>query len=93
MNAQRLPASGDFYYLPFQAEYDRSPILGRTIDLCGDIERVRPAVILMVDLPVGVWGTLSHYKPCVAQLLARDYTRLPSIPFVYERQNRVLAGE
>jgi hypothetical protein len=89
LNAQRLPASGDYYYLPFQAEYDRAPILGRAIDLCGDIERVRPAVILMVDFPVGVWGSLSQYKPCVAQLLARDYTPLPTIPFLYERRDRV----
>jgi hypothetical protein len=92
LNAQRLPASGDYYYLPFQAEYDRAPILGWEINLCGDIERVRPAVILMVDFPVGVWGPLSQYKPCVAQLLARDYTRLPTIPFLYERRDRVLAG-
>ena len=58
ITAQRLPASADIYYLPFQAEYDRAPILGRVVDLCGDIERVRPPVILLMEAPVSIWGHL-----------------------------------
>jgi hypothetical protein len=88
IQAQRLPASPDIYYLPFQAEYDRAPILGRVVDLCGDIGRVRPPVILLMEVPMGIWGPPSQYKPCLPEVLARDYTPLPNIPYFFVRRDR-----
>jgi hypothetical protein len=91
LNAQRLPFSGDYYYLPPQAEYDRAPILDWDIDLCRDIERVRPPAILLVDIPIAIWGPLSKYKPCFASILASNYVRSSNFSYidVYVRRDRL----
>jgi virulence-associated protein VagC len=93
INAERLPASGQYYYLPFQAEYDRAPILGAAIDFCGDITRNRPRIILLMGAKPGSAGDLLTYKPCFAALLARDYDGQPEFglfenqPILYRRRD------
>ncbi len=93
INAQRLPASGQYYYIPFQAEYDRAPVLGASIDFCGDIDRNRPKIILLLGAKPGSSGDLLTYKPCFGAILARDYDGKPEFgmfegqPVLYHRHD------
>lgn len=72
----RLPASGHYYYLPWQAAYGRSPQPGYHIDLCADIQSRRPPVIWFDDWKVWDKYPISEYEPCVPELLSRLYARL-----------------
>jgi hypothetical protein len=81
LKADRLPASGNLFYLPWQAEYDRSPIDGYRIDICGDIERHRPAVIWLLNRRIfasspGSGRSIDEYEPCVLALIVGGYTPL-----------------
>ena len=92
INAERLPASGQYYYIPFQAEYDRAPVLGAAIDFCGDIERNKPKAIVMLGAKPGSSGDLLTYKPCFGEILKRDYRGKPEFglfedqPVLYQRR-------
>jgi hypothetical protein len=75
LKSDRLPASGNVFYLPWQAEYDRSPIGKYRMDICGDIVRHRPAVIWLLNRRV-VGRSLDEYEPCVLSLITGRYTPL-----------------
>ena len=74
--AQRRPVSGHYYYLPGQGLYDSHPVLGRHIDLCGDLRKSRPSVILFEDQEFPNGWRFRDYAPCVADLLASAYRPL-----------------
>ncbi len=79
IHAGRLPASGQYYYIPVQAEYDRAPVLGAAIDFCGDIARNQPRAILLLRATPGSPDDLLTYKPCFAEILRRDYVERPEL--------------
>lgn len=70
----RLPASGHYYYFPWQAAYNRRSILDYKIDICQDIAANRPAVIWFDNWRV--WGgyAIGMYEPCVPALIKSRYT-------------------
>lgn len=74
MNANRLPASGHTYYLPWQADYQRNPFPGFDIDICHDLLTVQPKVIWFDNWKV--WGQylVGEYEPCVLDIILSDYT-------------------
>ncbi|SDS01086.1 hypothetical protein SAMN05216421_0739 [Halopseudomonas xinjiangensis] len=72
----RRPASGHYYYLPWQAAYKRNPILGHNIDICADIANNSPAVIWFHDWKVWDQYAIADYEPCVPQLLSERYAPL-----------------
>lgn len=84
--ADRLPASGQFFYLPFQAAYSRSPFNGYVIDFCSDLLKSDPPIIVYYDGPV--WGNylLPNYEPCFGEILASRYARNPTYSNVYVRR-------
>ena len=74
--ADRLPISGIYEYLPFDALYAKYPWFGQKRDLCDRLARSPPPVILFDDWTV--WG---RYKPitymnCLFQVISR-YTYVP----------------
>ena len=71
--SRRKPASGQFYYLPAQAAYDRNPLWHYKIDLKSDLERTRPKVIFN-DWWV-VWGKYDprEYIPWLKDFLDKYY--------------------
>lgn len=93
INAERPPASGQYYYIPFQAEYDRAPVLGASIDFCGDIDRNKPRAIVLLGARPGSSGDLLTYKPCFGDILRRDYIGRPEFglfedqPILYQRRD------
>lgn len=81
IKADRLPASGNLFYLPWQAEYDRAPIDGYRIDICGDLRDRRPAVIWLLNRRI--FGNASYpsrsldeYEPCVLSFVTENYRPL-----------------
>jgi hypothetical protein len=76
IKVDRLPASGNYYYLPWQASYDKHPITGFKIDICHDIAKNAPAAIWFDDWKV--WGrySIEEYEPCVPATISANYVRL-----------------
>ena len=80
IKADRLPISGQFYYLPVQAKYAARPVAGYSIDLCRDVKERRPKVVFYLDrLGDGRHG-FADYAPCVHGVLEADYVPLPWAP-------------
>jgi len=90
--AGRPPASGHYYYLPWQARYAEAPVLGRAIDLCGDLRRTRPPAVFYDDQPV--WGLYDpdEYAPCLRALLLEQYVALGFPPGVWVRADVLAAN-
>ncbi len=84
--ADRLPASGNFFYLPWQEKYNEKPILGIKIDSCIDINKNKPKIMLIDKWKV--WGnyTWDSYGGCIQKILDKDYIKMPGKPF-YIRKN------
>ena len=87
IKAGRLPASGHFYYLPWQAEYNHASVLGYKIDICKDIEALRPPVIWLDNWKVWDTYALDQYEPCVPDLIKRHYTPLSGHGGFYIRKD------
>lgn len=80
IKADRLPVSGQFYYLPVQARYAAQPVRGFHIDLCRDVRERRPKVVFYLDrVGNGRYG-FAGYAPCVHAELAAHYVPLPWAP-------------
>jgi hypothetical protein len=79
--ADRKPASGNYFYFPWQRKYNESPILGVSIDTCEQISSYQPK-LMMID-KVDVYGRHSweSYGGCVQSLMDRDYTKVANRPF------------
>lgn len=87
--ADRLPASGYFFYFPWQAAYTRAPVLGVQIDACRDLGSVRPKAVLLdrqpaffQPLPKFLWES---YGRCVDEIVAREYVKLLNRPLYLRR--------
>jgi hypothetical protein len=83
--ARRLPSSGNYYYLPWQAAYNRDPVLGRQIDICADVDRDRPKVIVWDRWRVWERYSLEDYEPCLVERMRRDYLKIQRTPFLVRR--------
>jgi hypothetical protein len=72
----RLPASGNLFYFPWQADYNREPKFGYKIDTCADIETRKPAVIWFFNWRVLDSYALDDYEPCILSLISARYRPL-----------------
>ncbi|HFK2916433.1 TPA: hypothetical protein ACGY79_001685 [Stenotrophomonas maltophilia] len=88
--AGRLPASGYYFYLPWQRQYLDHPVLGVRIDPCMDIEKARPKLVMLDEWKVWEKYDWASYGGCVIDAMARDYIRLPHTQY-YVRKD-VAAG-
>jgi hypothetical protein len=91
LKLNRLPASGNLYYLPWQAEYNRHPQLGYKIDTCADIVSRQPAVIWLFNWRVWNEYSLEEYEPCLLKLIIERYTPL-SFASPWHIRNDLLAS-
>lgn len=85
ISAQRLPASGNFFYLPWQEKYNESPRFGIKIDSCKEISDYRPKLMLINKWKV--WGKFSwdSYATCIQGVIDRDYIQLPGKPYYFRK--------
>lgn len=76
--ADRLPASGNFFYLPWQERYNDAPVFGIRTRVCDDIRQARPKLML-IDKWL-VWGKFpwEAYAGCVQSLMDQHYRQLPN---------------
>lgn len=84
--SNRLPASGNFFYLPSQPAYYQKPKFGITIDSCNEIQEVKPKIMLIAEYDFnGVkWD---DYKPkCLKEFLDTSYQRIHN-SFYYIRND------
>ena len=71
--ANRLPASGYFFYFPWQAKYDESPILGINYDICRDIATYKPKIMLIDKWTINEEWPWGKYATCIHQIIDADY--------------------
>ena len=76
IKADRLPASGHYYYLPWQAAYNRKSLAGYKIDIRKDIQSHAPAVIWFDNWKVGGYLPLEKYEPGILSIINQNYVPL-----------------
>lgn len=76
--ADRLPASGHFFYLPWQERYNQAPQYGIYQNACEDIRKARPKLVYLDNNRI--WGKFpwSSYGGCIQAVVDAGYRRLPS---------------
>lgn len=79
--SDRLPASGHFFYLPWQAKYNENPKFGIKIDACQEIERSRPKIMLIDKWKVWDRYPWDSYAGCVQKIIDKDYSQIPGRPY------------
>ena len=79
--ADRLPASGNFFYFPWQEKYNENPQYGIKIDTCEQIAAYRPKVMLLDKWKVWDRFPWESYAGCVQALVDEHYTQVPGRPY------------
>lgn len=79
--ADRLPASGNFFYLPWQEKYNESPKFGIQINSCKDIAAYRPKVMLIDKWKVWDKFPWDSYATCIQSLMDKDYIQVSGKPY------------
>jgi hypothetical protein len=74
--ADRLPSSANFFYLPWQAKYSQNPVLGVTLDACGDIRKNRPKMLLIDKMNVNGEWPWESYAGCIQEVINQDYLQV-----------------
>ena len=87
IKSDRLPASGHFYYLPWQASYNRKPIAGYKIDICEDMQSHAPAVIIFDNWKVWGYLPIERYESCVARIIADKYVAMKNNKELFVRKD------
>ena len=79
--ANRLPASGHFFYLPWQEKYNENPKFNIKIDACQEIKANKPKIMLIDKWKV--WGIYpwESYANCVQKLIDENYLQVPDKPY------------
>ncbi|CAJ0693531.1 hypothetical protein [Ralstonia mannitolilytica] len=86
----RLPASGHFFYLPWQEKYNENPKFGISIDACKQIREAAPKVMLVDKWKVWDRFPWDSYAGCIQKLLDSNYRQVPNRP--YYIRNDLLRG-
>lgn len=74
--ADRLPGSANFFFLPWQAKYSQQPVLGVKLDVCGDIKKSRPKMLLIDKMNVDGQWAWNSYAQCVQEIMDQDYQQI-----------------
>lgn len=83
--AARLPASGSFFFLPWQATYNARPRFGIRVDPCADLQRSRPKLMLLDKWLVWNRFAWDSYGGCIDALAAQHYVQIPGTPYYVRR--------
>lgn len=80
--SDRLPASGHFFYLPWQEKYNLSPKLGISINACKQIKEVAPKIMYIDKWKVWNAYPWDSYAGCVQELIDSNYHQInPGKPY------------
>lgn len=79
--ADRLPSSGQFFYFPWQADYEAHPVLQIKLDACGDLRRAQPKVVMAQREMIWDQFPWSTYGHCIDQALSQGYVQWPGKPY------------
>ncbi|MBV7429779.1 MULTISPECIES: hypothetical protein [unclassified Acidovorax] len=79
--SERLPASGHFFYLPWQEKYNENPIFGIKIDACKEISEYLPKVMLIDQWKVWSLYPWEAYGGCIQNILDNFYNKTPDRPY------------
>jgi hypothetical protein len=86
--ADRLPASGYYFYLPWQEKYNENPKFGISINACKEITEYQPKIMLIDKWKVWDSFTWESYGSCIQKLLDKNYVQWPERPY-YIRKDLV----
>ncbi|MGV3687474.1 hypothetical protein [Citrobacter freundii] len=90
--SNRLPASGYFFYLPWQAKYNENPKFGVSIDPCKQISEGRPKVMLLDKWLVWDRYPWESYASCIQNIADKNYWQVPGKPY-YIRKDLFATGD
>jgi hypothetical protein len=82
---ERLPSSGAYYYLPWQAAYNRAPVPGYVLDPCADLETAPPKLIVWDRWKVWNHYDVAEYAPCLVAIMQRDYVAVSGTQFLLRK--------
>ncbi len=88
LTAGYLPTRKFHEYLPWEADYARAPWFGRSRDLCADLIRSPPPLIVYDRWVVGGRWKPEEFMPCLDPLLKELYAADP-IATLYIRRDRL----
>ena len=74
--ADRLPASGNYFYFPWQEEYNNNPRYGIKLDACQDIKNNKPKLMLIDKMNINGEYPWESYAQCIQKIIDRDYSQL-----------------
>lgn len=79
--ADRLPASGNIFYLPQQDIYSKNPLFGVNIDTCKEIADYLPKIML-----INKWKAWNRYRwedygACVQETMDKHYIQVFDKPY------------
>lgn len=89
LNAGVLPVRRFHEYLPWEADYARHPIAGRSRDLCVTLAADPPPVIWYDAWVVGGQWSPTSFIPCITRVLAEHYVPDPLNDQLFIRTDRV----
>jgi hypothetical protein len=79
--SDRLPASGAFFYLPWQEKYNENPKFGIKIDACQELDKYRPKIMLIDKWKVWDEYPWNSYAGCIQKIIDKDYSQIPGRPY------------
>ena len=79
--SDRLPASGHFFYFPWQEKYNDDPKYGIRIDACAQIAAHRPKVMLIDKWNVWDRFPWESYAGCIQSIIDANYIQVPGRPY------------
>ena len=79
--SDRLPASGNFFYLPWQEKYNENPKFGIQIDACKEISIASPKVMLINKWKVWDRFSWDSYAGCIQNILDKKYVQYLDKPY------------
>lgn len=93
--AERLPASGNFFYLPWQGKYYEDPLLGMKIDSCKEIIANKPKIIFIEKYSFGGVAWEDYSQECIEKILGENYIKTQGKDFyirkdIYEKNRSVI---
>lgn len=88
----RMPATGNYWYLPWQKAYYDDPIFGYKIDVCNDLKSNPPKLISFSNQTIWIYKPDS-YLGCVKKILSEKYVRSLLVKDVWIRADVAISNE
>jgi len=88
IDTRKSPASGHYYYLPWQAAYNNNTIRGYKIDICKDLESNQPTIIFFDNWKVWDKYSIQDYEPCVMDFINLKYLAVTKGSYFYIQSDR-----